>query len=606
MNPRLPFFHASHLVLLLLLCLMPSTRVRADIITYEKLHTISDCTNDATRLDEGWQLACQLAATPGVEHEYYYAQLLYLQAINRINSGDIALAKTILLSMLQKLDDGSFVRQDLTDPNLLTISVPHDLGLCYRRESKNDSALFYYERALAMAREQGDVEWQAALCHNIGVLHFNLGHIAEAEQLLDRGVELVQQVDDPYTELCLLQVRAGTKLRLNKIDEARQSIEPAYELSLLSESPDWQLRCLTSMLSIYDAQRLPDSVAVVLQRADVLLPQLPQTTITVMGYLTARGNYFMAHQQWQQAIDDFLTVLDGSAGGVQTQEFFSHLAACYAQLNQWQPAYRYKDSAAVYASRETEAQFSAQLADFNVRYQTMEKDMQISRLEAQRSRFVFLTVAGAVVLLLLLTGLWLWQRQRRFRQTARLRISTLEKERARIARELHDGLCNDMLALEMRFTADGASDQSVERLSQLRQQARLLSHQLMPPQFDRLTLPEMLSLYTRQLQTHTQVAVDFTDATTGTATFDQATALELYRIVQEHTANIVKGGTARHISITLDNRQLDIADDGQPQPQQNHEGIGQRTIADRAVSIGASISTATDDNGHNVMSIQLP
>lgn len=145
----------------------------------------------------------------------------------------------------------------------------------------------------------------------------------------------------------------------------------------------------------------------------------------------------MPQNRWQEAAADLLTVIESPASGVRTREGFDHLATCYEHLGEWQEAYRYCDSAYVYALRESDERFSAQLSDFDVRYKTMEKDMQIARLEAQRSRIIIIAVSASVLLLLLTLGLWLWLRQRRYRREAQLRISTLESERARIARDLH-------------------------------------------------------------------------------------------------------------------------------------------------------------------------
>lgn len=594
------------LLLSLFLTLLPFLTAQSQSkLTMNQLEVVSNCSDDPSRLDEGLAMADSLLALPGISRDPLYAQLLYLKSHVFMTGGDFARCKAVLTDMLRQLDRGGYAKQLLTDPNDLSICLPHDLGLVCRREAKNDSALFYYERALDVARQHDDHEWQAVLCTNIGVLHYNLGHITEAEQLLDRGYELIRGIDDPYSEMSLLQVRAGVKLRLDKIDEARQSIEPAYQLALLSEMPDWQLRCLTSMLSIYDRLGQTDSTAVTLERADALLPQVPPTSVSATGYLSARGTYFMDHSQWQKAADDFLAALSTNAPGVQTQDFFNNLARCFAALHQWERAYQYKDSADVYGARETEAQFASRLADFNVRYETMEKDLQISRLQAQRTRIIVIAVATVVIVALLLLLLWLFQRQRRFRQASRLRISTLEEERARIARELHDGLCNDMLAVEMQCAAGDKPELVSQRLSQLRQQARALSHQLMPPAFDHLSLPQLLSLYAQQLQADTALSVVFTDQTSNTHVYTQQSALELYRIAQEHTANIVKGHTATTVAMTLTDDALIIADDGQPTGNASPDGIGQRTIADRAVNIGATV-TSTNDGRQNILRVQMP
>ncbi|MBR1415541.1 MAG: tetratricopeptide repeat protein [Prevotella sp.] len=580
-------------LLLSLAVLLPWAALQATPDLDSLCTQIGECLDDVNRLDEGRQLLDQAFSAKGVEQHELYPQLLYLQAYYSVSTGDMTQAKQQLLSLLPLLPCKA-------NPEL-NISVPQDLGVCYRRESLNDSALYYYDLALQAAQEQHDLEWQATINLNIGILHYNLDHFNEAEQFLDRAVSQVQQVDDPYSELCALQVSSGVKWRLDKVDEARSYVEPAYQLALQSESPDWQLRCLTTMLNIYDRLQLADSAQLSLQRGNDLLPLLPAKSITSIGYLTARSAYYHAHQQWALAARDLETVI---GSGTMTFELFDHLAICYEHLGQWEQAYRYKDSATVYSRLEADEEFSRQLADFNVRYQTIEKDLEISRLHEERARTNIIIVAAVLILDLLLLGLWLWRRQQLQRREAQLRIDTLEQERRRIAHELHDGLCNDLLALEMQCTADFKPDEAATRLCQLRQQTRTLSHQLMPPDFSHLSLVELLEAFARQTTKETGLRTSFVNNMLQPQPFSADVSHELYRITQEHIANIVKGKTATHVDISLTEKQLTIKDDGKPTSSADQQGIGQRTMNDRALSIGAHISN-TQADGHNILAISF-
>jgi len=557
---------------------------------------VYECLNDATRLDEARHLIDSVLAQPAVEKQPFYPVLLYRQASLSMMSGHLLQARRQLHRIAAMMPIDTLAEFD--------ICVPNDIGISFRREGQNDSALYYYDRAMQAAIRHGDKEWQTALNTNIGTLHYNLDHTAEAETFLDRAIVLARQTGDPYTELTARQVCAAVKLKVGKVNEARSNIETAYRMALEAELPDWQLRCLTTMAGVYEQQHLPDSATLAIQRGNALLPQLPSEGITAIGFLTARANYHYGRRQWQQAAADFTTVLATPASGTRTTEFYNKLSHCYAELHQWQLAYQYKDSASACAKRMADERFARQMAEFDVRYQTMEKDIEIARLEDRHARLLILGISLAVVLALLFAGLWLWQRQHRFRREARLRIGTLEEERSRIARELHDGLCNDMLALEMQCVAGSTPQQTAHQLNLLRQQARQLSHQLMPPEFTHLSLPELLGYLSRDVSSAQHVSTTFTDNTgDGQADMDSDIAHALYRIAQEHTANIVKGGTATTIAITLEPRQLTITDNGQPAGDHSR-GIGLRTIQDRAASIQATVSSTSSD-GCNILRVEL-
>jgi two-component system CheB/CheR fusion protein len=75
-----------------------------------------------------------------------------------------------------------------------------------------------------------------------------------------------------------------------------------------------------------------------------------------------------------------------------------------------------------------------------------------------------------------------------------------------------------------------------------------------------------------------------------------STAAHLYRIAQEAVSNAVRHGRATQIEIALEESdsgtQLSVSDNGGgfPDPLPRHDGMGLRTMADRARSIGGYFS----------------
>lgn len=62
-----------------------------------------------------------------------------------------------------------------------------------------DSAIYYYNKALDAAVKYGDASWLANLSLNLGVFHFNLKHYPEAEKFIDQALQYVQQTNDTLT-----------------------------------------------------------------------------------------------------------------------------------------------------------------------------------------------------------------------------------------------------------------------------------------------------------------------------------------------------------------------------------------------------------------------
>ena len=569
---------------LLLVCVisLSAQAEPVDTVLNRMAERISDCLDNPDTYDEAGQLLKRAFATKGVEQAEAWPILLYHQGMYYMLTGDAGRAKSIHHRLLALLPVKA-------QPDL-SISVPHNLAVFCRRDGQTDSALYYYDQALSAAREQNEIDWLATISMNIGVLHHTIGDYEQAAQYLDKSLEYVAQTDDGYTEMCALQISAANLLAMHKADKAEEYIRRAWELALESESADWQVRCITTMVSLFDERQLPDSARVWVGRGNVLLDQLPQESITAIGFISARANHNYYVEDWAGARADYSRMLAAKTGGTRERDILERLARCYAHLGLYDKAYCYMDSARMRSDSIAAESIAASLAEFNVKYQSVEKDLQIARLNAQRTWLIVIIAAVLVVI----GGVLLWYRQRRQRREAQMRIRTLEDERSRLAKELHDGLCNDMLALEIQMQlADSANLPDLSRrLGELRHQARQLSHQLMPPEFTHLSVHRLLSLFTDMLCQNTHLEVTYSAVPDDDATWQQlpaAVSHELYRIVQERSSNIVKGRTATRLNICLSipksgHYRLLMTDDGVA-GSDGPTGLGTRTQSDRMAAI---------------------
>ena len=79
-------------------------------------------------------------------------------------------------------------------------------------------------------------------------------------------------------------------------------------------------------------------------------------------------------------------------------------------------------------------------------------------------------------------------------------LEGLESERFRLSKELHDNVSNGLLSLEMQLkTGKYSLEEAYVLIEQLRSQVRGISHELSPPVFVAVTLPEIIEDYV-QLQ----------------------------------------------------------------------------------------------------------
>ena len=197
-----------------------------------------------------------------------------------------------------------------------------------------------------------------------------------------------------------------------------------------------------------------------------------------------------------------------------------------------------------------------------------------------------------------------------------------EQERARIARELHDGLGQQLGGL--RFLMDGLSrdlqaaySAHAETAGQLAReiavaltQARTLAHELyaVPPSPDGLL--QALENLAERIAGERGITCELA-AETVVLVHNPTVASHLYRIAQEAVHNALKHSRATRIDLTLvqldENIELQIKDNGVGLPVgPGSRGLGLHTMEQRARLIGGQLSVRNLLPGGVVVSCSVP
>jgi PAS domain S-box-containing protein len=164
----------------------------------------------------------------------------------------------------------------------------------------------------------------------------------------------------------------------------------------------------------------------------------------------------------------------------------------------------------------------------------------------------------------------------RIRDLAGKMISAQEVERSRIARELHDGLNQQLAAvsIEVGFLRQHLSQDQIkeERLAAVQAQVqkisdsvRQMSHELHSPALEHLGLAVALKSHCTAFEEHEGIATAFNHHPIP-EDLDDKVALCLYRVAQESLRNVARHADARQAWVNIrrvgDELVLTVADDG--------------------------------------------
>jgi PAS domain S-box-containing protein len=202
-------------------------------------------------------------------------------------------------------------------------------------------------------------------------------------------------------------------------------------------------------------------------------------------------------------------------------------------------------------------------------------------------------------------------------------LEIAEREQQRIGHDLHDGLCQHLLAtavtsklLEGKLAAQSlpeaaAAGEIVTLINQAVGEARTLARGLSPLQIETNGLMSALYELAAQVERRTGINCRF-QCLHPVLIPDKTIAIHLFRITQEAVNNAIKHGKPQRIDIDLTVSDglitLCISNDGTGLPERTNskEGMGLRIMTHRAKLIGANLEVK-EQTGHGiVVSCSLP
>ena len=509
-------------------------------------------------------------------------------------------------------------RYAATEQDSLTYSgFLQSLGVCYRRISMMDSTLYYYNRAWDIIQDKTSpaaVSEKTRLLTSMAILLTFMGRDEESMQYADRAMQMAEHDTDMEMVMYAATNAGGIYARNRQFDKGTEALRTAMAKAGESGLPDKQLSALTMIVTLHKLSGQRDSVDYYMARAEKFAEQLPPESVAVLGFRETQAQILRDMGRYAESNAIFRKLLSaaGENSSVREDTGWLNIARNYADMGQWSNAADSYEKAYFAVDSFYNADITAQVSEWSAKYGAAEKELEISRLEQEslRNRAALqLWIIIAVVLIAVLAGVVLTVvfRRRHQKKVEELRLAQkyidgLEKERARVARDLHDGVCNDLLGIGMQLSAMGPDsperEEVLSMLEGLRSEVRTISHDMMPPQFNLSDIEEVMEMYTERFRSQTSAGIEFNASLEGSRTWQQVPeriAYEVYRIFQEQMGNIIRHSGATRIKAALKFSDtvlsLTISNDGRAfDPAPSREGIGLTVMSERAKAIGAVIS----------------
>ena len=474
-----------------------------------------------------------------------------------------------------------------------------NVGIAYRRLGQIDSAAVYYQRGLEVAIQAEDYANEAFLANNLSVLYTQDRRLEESIRYAEKAMEAAAKANDEVEGVSAM-ANKGTALFFEKhYDEAIDVLTQAFEKADSLNHIYLKVKIIHYILGVLEETPDAADVSYYLQRGEELAALLPPENDNALGILESKANILLRQERFLESLQT-LERLESTTRSYSAKP--SHLiwkARCLAGLGRYKDAYQLQSESIEAKDSIQNEESKAKLDELTTNYRVMEKELEVAQLnekQALSQRRISQLIAVLAVLLAIIAVLLLWIRQRRQRaqiQEAQRYIDGIEQERTRFAHELHDGACNELLAMGIQLRAEQPDIPEIcQQMSSLRTTLRHLSHELMPPQFSQgVMLHEALEYYLSHIE---KPVVNFKAEGIGWEKIPNNTSYQLYRIVQEAIGNIILHQPDATADVTLMNDdgalKLFVTSKGEVR-QGDGKGIGMQSMRDRVNSIGGTLMT---------------
>lgn len=502
-------------------------------------------------------------------------------------------------------------------------AIHNKLGNVYQSQFRLEEALEENFKALRIFERIGPPAKQALILNNIAILQFNLRRYTEALATHMAAAAVRERIGD------------GQGLAESKGNMANVQVVLGDTTSALRLFREAATYFREHKLSRELAVQLHNEAGVRMARNEVAeaMPMYREAlTIreeagekkAIASSLTGLGTAYLRIGNTAEARRLFHLALQlGREVGARSEmmQALQDLAMVHAKLNNGDSTYWYFERYSTLRDSVFNADLNGRLADMETRYGTERKEREIQRQRAditakslelaelgrraERRRFWLALALGGIGVVLLASLLVLEMQRRRAREARnkvllaerekglKALVEGTEAERARIARELHDGIGQQLTGLKFRIEdiasrlSDGASGEAARMKDVLSiaddagRDVREIAHSMMPRALGTLGLAPAIDDMLQKAFGAGPVKCTL-EHHGMSGRLDPAVEVGVYRIAQELVGNILKHAGAREVSVQLLRNKghvvMIVEDDG--------IGFDMQEVADHAPGMG--------------------
>ncbi|MBS1635530.1 MAG: tetratricopeptide repeat protein [Bacteroidetes bacterium] len=498
-------------------------------------------------------------------------------------------------------------------------------GQIYQAGMRNDESIRYMYRALNLAVASRNIYYEATCRNNLGGEYTILGKHEQAKAEYLRALELTEKSHNRKLSASVSGNLASLYIQENKFSQALgiyNNIITLYETSgfyyemayvYLNMAYCYSQMNNTAMMKYYGEK----SIHTLIEH------HLPVDAVNV--YVQVAG-FYAAHNQF----DDVLRITTEASQfatashiPIADPTFYDVLSKTYEHRGDYAGALRMHKRFAALEDSIGQINNTKQMNELISKYELNEKEQKIKLKDnenallrkenelASLNRIYIIVVSAMILVLIAFVAFGLTQRKLKKQKDdyAAQLINDIDRERERIAMDLHDDIGLQITMVRHKLAGPGPLDaqsrQDMENtLQKLLEQTRKLSRDLYPAPLKHLSFQEFTSELLNTIESKTGIICS-QEIDPKIDTYNLDIKMHILRMLQECLHNSLKYSKASAIRIEIKpahKKLLIIYQDngiGIPDNLRSH-GLGLQNMHQRARQIQADVQVARQDNNSGV------
>ncbi|MEO9964634.1 MAG: sensor histidine kinase [Reichenbachiella sp.] len=546
---------------------------------------------------------------------------------------EVQLGESILRMVLKKAND-------LQHAELLP-KINEKLSSMFYYQGAFDSSFYYQIAAIKQYEQMHDMAPAGRAYASLGYIYKRI-NLDKGFEYMRSGIDILEKVEDSI----------GLK-------DAYNNFGVLHEMSDNADSALYFYQAsLDIKMSIGDSVGIPyslENIALIrilnkeYQKAETSLKKALNLRIKLNDQQGLLGNYInlaeLYHHkgEYQKSIHYFNKALGKEKIIKQpyaAQYCYEKLTAVYKSLGDYKQALEAHISYAAIKDSLSNEQNIKNVESLTIQYETVKKEEeikllsiknQLSEVEVENANNRFYASLGGIALIVLTVFLLFNRYQNKQRvlmaeqevESQKLGFKSLiegeEKERKRIAQELHDGLGQLLSTARLNISAmedrverivEKQWKNSIKLIDEAVTEVRHISHNMMPNALVSIgfeaALKEQIHIINDagQVKIHAELPVEKID-------LPESKSIALYRVIQEILNNALKYAEAKNIWLTItisDHLEVNIKDDGKGFDKNivdKSGGIGWRNIKSRMDILNGEFSVDTEIGKGSKITLRL-